>query len=317
VVDIVTFTPNPAVDLATSVERVAPFHKMRCSQAKRDPGGGGINVARVLRRWKADALAIFPAGGPTGELLKRLVDREAIPSKVIAVPDDTREDFMVFEEESGKQFRFVLPGCPLDEGVWRACCDAISAIAPHPRFVVVSGSLPPGTPVDAYARVARAAKAIGAKFVIDTSGEALKCALDEGVSLVKPNLRELSELTGNTLDTISAKLAACRGLVASKRAAIVALTLAERGALAVTNEGAWRASAPLVRPVSTVGAGDSFLGTMLWRIAAGHDVRDAVRYGVAAGTAALLSPGTDLCRPKDVESLLPQISVEEIGAHST
>ena len=310
--DIVTLTPNPAIDLSTAVDRIVPFRKLRCAEPKRDPGGGGINVARVLRRWNSDTLAIFPAGGPTGMLLTRLVDGEGIPRKVVEISDDTREDFTVFETQSGRQYRFVLPGPILSDDAWHACCGVIAELDPRPRFVVASGSLPPDAHPSAYARIAKAARAIGAKPVIDTSGEPLKYALDEGVFLVKPNLRELTELAGRTLDEFPAQLAACRELVTSGKAAVVALTLAEQGAIAVTAEGAWRAFAPQVRPVSTVGAGDSFLGTMLWRIALGHDVGDSLRYGVAAGTAALLAPGTDLCRPQDVETLLPQVSLEKI-----
>lgn len=310
---IVTLTINPAIDVSASVEQVLPFHKLRCSAEKRHPGGGGINVARVLQRWSQDVTAIFPAGGTTGKLLKRLIEREGIKHVMIDVAPETREDITIFETRSGNQFRFVFPGAPLIKEELQACCDALALIAPRPVMVVASGSLPPGTPVDFYARVARASKNLGARFVVDTSGPALREALLEGVYLTKPNLRELSELAGRPLRQEVEWLEASRSLVAAGRAQVVALTLGDQGALAVMSEGAWRAHAPNVPVVSTVGAGDSFLGAMIMRLAESADAAEALRYGVAAGSAALLAPGTDLAHPADTQRLLTEVTLERVA----
>ena len=309
---IVTLTANPAIDVSASVDQVVPFRKLRCSGEKRDPGGGGINVARVLQRWKRDVTAIFPAGGTTGELLKRLVDREGIRRHAIEIAGDTREDVTIFETRTGNQFRFVFPGPPLTEKEWQACCDALSSVMPRPGFVVASGSLPPGAPADLYARVVKLSRRLGARPVVDTSGAALREALDEGVYLAKPNLRELSELAGRSLTNEDEWLDASQRLVMTGRAEVLALTLGEQGALAVTSNGAWRAHAPPVQAVSTVGAGDSFLGAMILRIALGDDFAEALRYGVAAGSAALLAAGTELARPNDTEHLLAGVTIEKI-----
>jgi 6-phosphofructokinase 2 len=304
-----TLTMNPAVDVSTSVGHVVPIRKLRCAPAKRDAGGGGINVARVLRRFGSEVLAIYVAGGPTGELLRRLVDREGIVGQLVPMAGDTREDFTVVDEGSGEQYRFVLPGPPLSEEEWKSCLSALETRRKSADPIVVSGSLPPAVPVDFYGRVARWAKETGTKVALDTSGAPLSAALEEGVFLVKPNLGELRGLTGLPLADEPSWLAACRGLVQQGRAQIVALTLAERGALVVSSDHTWRAEAPPVQPVSTVGAGDSFLGAMVWSLASGDALEQAVRYGVAAGTAALLSPGTELCRKDDVDRLLPQIAL--------
>jgi 6-phosphofructokinase 2 len=156
-------------------------------------------------------------------------------------------------------------------------------------------------------------KRLGARPIIDTSGAALHEALDEGVYLAKPNLRELSELSGRPLTKEAEWLDASQHLVMTGKVEILTLTLGERGALAVTPNGAWRALAPPVRVVSTVGAGDSFLGAMILRIALGAEVADALRYGVAAGSAALLAAGTELARPNDTDQLLARVTVEKIG----
>jgi 6-phosphofructokinase 2 len=311
--DIVTLTINPAVDISTSVGRVRPVHKLRCSAAQRDPGGGGINVARVAKRLGADVLAIYPAGGPIGQLLHRLVEQEGVRSQAIPISQDTREDFAVRDVETGEQYRFVLPGPCLGETEWRACLDAFTSFADRPAFVVASGSLPPGVPEDFYRRIVEATRHAGGKIVVDTSGLPLRHALDAGVYLVKPNMREMRELLDEPLDRGEDCIAASRRLIDARRAEVVALTLGHYGALLVTRELVLRASALPIKPVSTVGAGDSFLGAMVARLAAGHGIEDAFRYGVAAGSAALLVPGTDLCRPEDVERLLGDVTVQRLS----
>ena len=175
---IVTLTPNPAVDVSTSVERIVPMLKLRCATQRRDPGGGGVNVARVVKRFGGDVEVILPAGGSTGDLLRRLIDAEGVPNRIVPVEAETREDFSVTELSTGSQYRFVLPGQPLQEPEWRACLDALAATTPVPRLIVGSGSLPPGVPTDFYAQAAAIAVKVGARFFLDTSGPALAAAIE-------------------------------------------------------------------------------------------------------------------------------------------
>jgi len=228
---IVTLTPNPAIDICTTVEEVVPIRKLRCTAARRDAGGGGINVARVVRRLGSEVSAIFPAGGATGELLRRLVEHEGVRSLAMAVAEETREDFTVLDQKSGNQYRFVLPGSPLSEGEWGACLNKLEAMEQLPLFVVGSGSLPPGVPNDFYARVARIAKARGSSMIVDTSGKPLAAVLEEGVYLVKPNLRELQEFAGVPLKDIGAWHSASRKLIETGKTEVVALTLGNRASL--------------------------------------------------------------------------------------
>ena len=309
---IVTFTINPAVDISTSVAVVQPAHKLRCTAPRRDPGGGGINVARVVTRFGADVLAVFTAGGPIGQHLTELVDREGIRNLTIPIRGDTREDLAVVESETGQQYRFVLPGPALAESEWRACLDVLASLELKPRFLVASGSLPPGVPDDFYASVVKAMRGIGTKIIIDTSGTPLKRALDAGVYLIKPNLREMRDLTGQSMDCEVDCISACRQLVEAGRAEVVALTLGHYGAMLVTRDLALRADPLPIKPVSTVGAGDSFLGAMVARLAVDRDMEDAFRYAVAAGSAALLAHGTELSRRDDVERLVGSVSVRKV-----
>ena len=310
--EIVTLTINPAIDIFVNVAHVEPTRKLRCSPPKRDPGGGGINVSRVAHRLGGNVTAIYPIGGQIGKLLQRLLEREDVASLVTPSHVETRENFTAYEESTGKQYRFVLPGSPLHRAEWEAVLDRLASLAERPKFVVASGSVPPGAPDDFFARVARHAKALGAKSVIDTSGIALAAALEEGVTIIKPNLVELTEFVAAPLDRDEDRIAACRKLAAEGRAEIVALTLGEHGALLVTAERAWQALPLAIEAVSAVGAGDSFLGGLVAALAGGKPLDEAFRVAVAAASAAVLMPGTGLCQPEDVKRLLPQVKIKEI-----
>jgi 6-phosphofructokinase 2 len=314
VTDIVTITINPAIDIFVNTTRVEAAQKMRCSAPKRDPGGGGINVARAAFRLGANVTAIYPTGGALGKLLHRLLEREGIVSLATPSHVETRENFTAYEEETGEQFRFVLPGSRLHRAEWEAVLETLATFAHRPKFVVASGSMPPGVPDDFFAQVARLAKTLGARPVVDTSRAALKAALAEGVYLVKPNLNELSDFVGAPLEDDGARVAACRALIGKGQAEIVALTLGEEGALLVTKERALKAQPVAIEVASTVGAGDSFLGGLVATLAAGKPLDDAFRVGIAAASAAVMSAGTELCRQSDVERLLPQVVVHELAA---
>ncbi len=306
---IITLTVNPAIDVSTSVGRIAPFSKLRCAPARRDPGGGGINVARVVTRLGGEATAIYVAGGVTGQLLCRLMEGEGVRSLAIPAFEETREDFTVFEETTKQQYRFVLPGAPLSQQEWQECLSALASTEPRPQFVVASGSLPQGVPEDFFGRVARVAKELRAKVIVDTSGPPLKAALKEGVYLIKPNLREFQELTGtNSADEVEL-VEAGRKLIAQGLVEFIALTLGPHGALFMARDLARRADGLPIKPASVVGAGDSFVGAMVWSLANDNSLDAALRYGVAAGSAALLNPGTELCQSEDVRRLAPQVSL--------
>jgi 6-phosphofructokinase 2 len=305
--DIVTITPNPSVDLSTAVERIVPVAKLRGAWQRRDPGGGGINVARVIKRLGGDVSAIYAVGGGTGELLRKLLDEADIASLPFRIAEETREDFFVTEIATGQPYRFILPGPDLSESEWQRCLELLSRIEPFPRFVVGSGSLPGGVPDDFYARVARIAKQRGARMMLDTSGAALAAAVAEGVDLIKPSLREMRELAGGEPTNAAEWEEAARALVRSGKVSVIALTMGHLGAVLVTPYQILRAQPLPITPRSAVGAGDSFLGALIWRLAAGDDLESSFRQAVAAGAAALLNPGTELCRPDDIKRLAQQV----------
>ena len=313
--EILTLTMNPALDISTSVERLVPMHKLRCAAAQEHPGGGGINVARVLHRLGSDVCALFPAGGVTGEALCHLLRQEGVPFQAQAIAGETRESFVVHERSSHQEFRFVLPGPTLSEADWQASLTHIAGQLNATRVLVVSGSLPPGVPDDFLIHVAHLARQHRLQLVLDCSGAPLAklmAATDTpGAWLIKPSQRELSELTGHELSDEAEQLAACRALIAQGRVQMVALSLGAEGALLVTPQRAWHAQALNVSVASTVGAGDSFLAGLLWSLARQpDDAEQGLRYAMAAGAAALLTTGTSLSHPDDVARLVTQVQLQ-------
>lgn len=310
--DILTITLNPALDVATSCDALLPGHKLRCAPAERFPGGGGINVARVVQRLGGDCLALYLAGGVVGDRLQELLQAEQVPSHRVAIADETRESFSVVEGSTGREYRFVLPGPAVTQAEWQACVDFLADMAPAPRYVVLSGSLPPALPQDSYAQLAALAARRGSRVVLDSSGPALGAALCQGVYLVKPSLRELAEWAGCALDSETAWAGTAKQLVHEACASLVALSLGEKGALLASAEGVWHADALKVPVASTTGAGDSFLASMVFALAGGLTPVEALRHGVAAGSAALLHAGTRLCDPADVQRLVPQVRIRQL-----
>lgn len=308
----VTLTLNPALDVSTATPRITPAHKLRCVPPRLDPGGGGINVTRVIQRLGGRSLAVYPAGGPTGQRLTALLEADGASTLATAIAGDTRESFTVTDQSDAAEYRFVLPGPVLSDEEQDQCFEAALASGAAGGFLVVSGSLPPGVEPKRVHDLARLAKARDLRLVVDSSGLALSAALEAGVHLIKPNLRELADLVGHPLPTLNDRLAACRDLINSGGATVIALTLGAEGALLATRDVAWTSPGLPIKPVSTVGAGDSFLGALLWVLARDGDLAEALRYGIAAGSAALLSPGTELCLREDVLSLADQVTVSAV-----
>jgi 6-phosphofructokinase 2 len=307
-----TLTMNPALDLSTAVDRIAHAHKMRCEAPQVHAGGGGINVARVLVRLGETVRALFPCGGPTGDRLMRLLAADGVVTDAVAIAGDTRESFTVRELATGHELRFVLPGPTLSETEWQACLGRLRA-APAGGWWIASGSLPPGVPTDFFARLARIARAADCRLVLDTSGDPLRAALEEGVYLVKPSLREMAELTGAPLETLAQQRDAAGALVARGSAKVVALSLGAQGALLATAGATLHVNAPEVPVVSTVGAGDSFLAALVASLPRQTELAEAFRTAAAAGAAALLSPGTALCLPADIQKLRAQVTVRSLA----
>lgn len=308
---IVTLTMNPAVDKNSSVRRVVAEWKLRCSSPTFESGGGGINVSRVLHRFGQSSMAYYPAGGETGLMLENLLCGEQILHHQILIEGLTRENLTVYEEATGQQYRFGMPGPCLSGEEWKSCLNVLSEISPEPDYLVVSGSLPPGVPDDFYTRLAKIYRPKHTRVILDTSGNALALACQESVYLLKPNLKELRELVGYEFQTESEQYEAANELIRKGVCEVLVLSLGSAGALLVTKSGPKWYRSPTVPIQSKIGAGDSMMAGIVLSLARQSSVEEAVLFGVAAGAAAVMSPGSELCRPEDVERLLGQMRQEE------
>jgi 6-phosphofructokinase 2 len=297
---LVTLTLNPALDLAAEADEVVPTHKIRMHHEHADPGGGGVNVARVLHELGGDTVAIIAAGGASGRVLEEMLDEAGVKRRSVPISGRTRVSLNVQDTKSGLEYRFVPEGPTLTEAEFQAC---LAAIEEEPgEWLIASGSLPHGVPEDTYAWVARIAALKGRRFVLDTSGPALALALEQGgCELVKPSLSEMEHLVGQPLRTRADQDRHAMALVRRGAARMVAVTLGAEGALLATADGVIRMPAMDVPMRSSVGAGDGFLAATTLALARGATPKDALAWGTAAGAAAIACAGTARLQRSDVE----------------
>lgn len=304
---IITLTMNPCIDKSTSVENAVAERKLRCSRPRYEAGGGGINVSRAMARLGKDSTAFYLAGGLFGDMLKKLMDEEHLRHEAHAIRGLTRENLIVYEESSGQQYRFGMPGPGVQESEWQEFLRRLDRIDPKPDFIIGSGSLPPGVPADFYARVSKWGKRHGVKMIVDTSGDPLSLACKEGLFMVKPNLRELEILEGKSIENELQQEDLALRLIQQGCTEVVVISLGAAGALFAWEGGVERVRSSTVPIKSKVGAGDSMVAGIVVGLTRGWTIPDAVRFGVAAGAAAVMTPGTELCRREDTERLYQQI----------
>jgi 6-phosphofructokinase 2 len=222
------------------------------------------------------------------------------------IAEETRESFSVHETSSGNDFRFVLPGPNVSASEYEVCFDYVAQHMPK-KFLVISGGLAPGVPENFYARLTTLAKQYGVRVVLDANGPALAEALKVGVYLFKPSLRELRDLTGQTLPDEASQMEAAEQLIQSGQAEIVAVSLGADGAMVVSASEHWCARSIKVDVQTTIGAGDSFVAAMVWALNRDESLRNAFQFGMASGAAALLASGTSLSQAHDVHRLMPEV----------
>lgn len=306
---IITLTLNPSVDVFLAVSEVVADRKLRSARPIYEPAGGGIRVSRAIRHLNGTSLALFTSGGTTGITLAELLRRQSIDSVGISIAEETRQNVNVTATASGKEYRFLVPGPSLGIDEWQHALRVIGAVSPRPKYVVASGSLPSGAPADFYARVARLATKNDFRLIVDTTGEPLRHALGAGTYLIKPNVRELEYISGERVIGIDHAETVARTLIARSSVEVIVVSLGTEGALVVERGGVTRINAPDVPVVSRIGAGASMVGGMTLALSRGWNLVESVRYGVAAGSAATMMQGHQLCRYEDTERLY-----QEVGA---
>jgi 6-phosphofructokinase 2 len=282
--------------------------KLRCPNPKTEPGGGGVNVSRAIQNLGGTSSAMYLAGGFAGDHYTSLLNKAGIQTIVIPIQHETRENIVVVDESTNHQYRFTIEGPEVSEKEWKHCLEEV-----HKQqfdFLVASGSLAPGMPTSFYKELASIVNKKKAKLVIDTSGAALKDAVDEGVFLIKPNLGELSSLyCAEELHDDDATNAA-KDIISKGYCEVIVVSMGASGALLVTKDEVHKVHSLPVKKKSTVGAGDSMVAGILMGITKKYNWKDVLRYGVAAGTAATMHSGTELCKKGDTERLFNKLSAQ-------
>jgi 6-phosphofructokinase 2 len=308
---ILTVTLNPALDVSTSTSGIRPGPKLRCTVPSYDPGGGGINISRAIKLLGGETRALVALGGATGSQIAGLLAASGIEVFALPAPGETRQSVVVTDADTGGQFRFMLPGPDWSQAQVLAAANAIAVAAPAGGLVAVSGSQPPGFPDDFLGQVCARLRGT-ASVVADTSGAPLiKAAATPGLGLamLRMDAEEAEALAGHPLDTRADSADFAQGLLASGVAQMVVVARGADGSVLVTDRGRWFCTAAKVPVVSKVGAGDSFMAGFVLALAQGEAPKQALAYGVAAASAAVMTPATALCRAEDATRLLAQCPV--------
>lgn len=300
---IITLTVNPAIDKSTAVSVIKPNNKLRCAKPVYEAGGGGINVSRVLHTLGADSLCMYMAGGSSGKHLQDLLVDSEIVQQVIPIAGKVRENLSVYDTTNKEQYRFGMPGPMVNPSEWKNTLGQLEGILSEGDFLVASGSLCPGMPMDFFAQVSHISQKKKAKFILDTSGDALLKGAQAGVYLLKPNLGELAKLCGvNTISFFELE-SVTKTFLKNNPCEVLVVSLGAQGAMLVTNTALEYITAPIVFQKSTIGAGDSMVAGMVYSLAKSKSLSEMAKYGVACGTDATMTEGTQLCKKKDVEEL--------------
>jgi 1-phosphofructokinase family hexose kinase len=300
---IVTVTLNPALDLTYAVDALVPLQTHRVATVAERPGGKGLNVARVLHSAGEPVLATGLLGGSTGARVAALLRADEVPASFVPIAGETRRTVAVADLAGATGF--WEPGPRVTEAEWVAFLDHYTGLLDSAGVVVLSGSLPPGVPTDAYATLIRLAAGRETRTVLDTSGEALRHGLAAGPDLVKPNAEELAALLGDTAGDDLADAVRMR----KHGARAVVVSHGPRGLLAVSGEGAWRGVPPERLAGNATGAGDACVAALARGLRDESSWPQRLADAVALSAAAVASPVAGAVDPETYRRTLPGVTV--------
>ena len=308
---IATVTLNPSLDETVTVEGLILDEANRWTSLRRDPGGKGINVSRVIHELRGKTTAYGFIGGIDGVALKHLLEKQHVPFDFIQIKENTRSNLIITNLKTYRQTRIDAPGPRVSRNELKNLIDKITNIKPKPDFIVFAGSVPPGVPKDIYRQLIEEVKRHGTKTVLDSDNDWLKEGIKAKPNVIKPNIHEAEELLEVKLKSEEAIARAAKALVARGIETVV-ISRGKDGLIFADEDRVLKAVVPEVEIKSTVGAGDSAIAGLVLKLSRGEKSEEACRWAAAAGTAAALTPGTELCRRDDVKNLLPYIRVEQL-----
>jgi 1-phosphofructokinase family hexose kinase len=310
---IITLTLNPAIDQTLVLPRFVAGDTLRVKASRFDPGGKGINVSRVIRELGGESVAMGFAPGSLGRYIEQTLEAQGIACDFVHTKGQTRTNITILDESRHLHTIISEPG-PFTEPKY------VDELAARLRkrwrpgdWLVVAGSIPPPLGGSVYSDIIQDAARAGVHTVLDADGEALAAGAAAHPEMLKGNRRELERLLGRHLDDEESTLQGAREVQAWGVRQVV-VTRGREGAVAVNGERCWRGIAPRVRAVSAVGSGDAFLAGVVLALSRGGSIEDALALGVAAGTASVLNPGTELCHRREVDILLPRVKVQPIAS---
>lgn len=318
--EILTVTLNPALDVSAAVDRVIPGPKLRLDAPVSEPGGGGINVARAAAKLGGRPHALAALGGATGQRLAALMAGSGVDLIAFDLPGETRENLAVTDRSTGEQYRLQRPGPDWTPALEQEIAARIVAEAEAigaGTIVVLSGSQPPGMAATFPQALMQRLGSAG-RLIVDTSGPALDCLVraprrDARPLVLRMDQEESEGIAGHPLPDTKASLDFAAGLVARGVAACVVVARGAEGSVLATANLRLHARPPLVEVASKIGAGDSFTAAFALALAEGQDWQAALLRGTAAAAAAVMTPGTELCRAEDAAILLPRCTLDTAG----
>ena len=307
---ITTICMNPCFDKTLDIDTLKPGQVNRIRQARIDLGGNGINVARVAHRLGLDVQCIGLIGRDGATELTDLMDAENLKHSFLEIPGHVRMNTKIYSRDGQGVTELNEPGIAVTSEILDDFFRLTKEKTSDSEYVVITGSLPPGCPEGTYRNLMSALN--GKKCILDTEGKELEIAAKESHPfLIKPNLREMEATFGIELRTMrTIRDAALLFIRLGVEHAVV--SMGEMGAMYVSAEKTLFSPALRVEVKSTVGAGDAMIGGMLLGIEKEGSVEGALRYGVAAGAASVMTEGTQTIVPSDFERLLEQVRIQEV-----
>jgi len=307
---IFTLTMNPCLDRYIYVDELIVDDTIRAKKVVDYPAGKGIDVSRVIRELGGVSIAVALVGGANGRRLEEMLDKEGVIYSSIRVPQETRMNIIL--ETSKGQYRISMPGEKIGVKKLQVVLEVLNALVRQGDVVVVSGSLPKGVAAEFYTGIIFTLKQWGATVYFDADGDKLKAGLIGQPDYIKPNLHEFQRLIGKNVSSREEIISEARKVIEIHELKAILLTLGGEGAYFISNEKVLYTKTIKVPVKSAVGAGDSFLAGFVLKKTEGASDEEALRWANASGTAAVMTPGTRLCRKSDVEKLLEKVEVERI-----
>jgi 1-phosphofructokinase family hexose kinase len=315
---IVTVSPNIALDRVAVVQGFRPGQTSRAIRSFTQAGGSGVHASQVVQQLGGQTIALGLAGGPTGELWHRAAQRQNIPYDVIPIEGETRESYCMIDQELGSVVESVEAGPRVAATHLGQLLERLERHLPTATLLIVSGSLPPGMPDDAYAQMIELARRYHIPTLADIHSEPLRQALPSRPWLIKPNLAEFHQLLGRETVTLPERAAASRDLQGAA-AEVIALSMDKAGLLLTGPAGQWLLRPPTTAVhlpegagLNTIGCGDALIGAMAFQFGQTGDLINAAKLGLAAAHANLGTYGVPEIDPALVWQLSRQVTVDAL-----